>query len=296
MPRTFLVTVATDVSKPQFKNWKSSATLAGWEDSQVIVLGKNEKWGGWSWRCNKIVEFCKMLHPEDRMVLCDAYDLLVFGSPKEFTELFEKNNCDILFGIDYLCVKHTDAILKKSCTGSIANDRPVFINGGGVMGTMRHLRPAYAYIRDNHTDDQIGWHQYVTDQMYEMGTTICLDEKNEMILNMMFGNHKIRDGDQNKMYLKFLEMMFNPGITTSIIQGTDRPLLNNGSRPLMVHTPGMSADKGARYNYVGRRFLKDTFIVSGMTFVGWSAITYSTLGVMVILVVYFTCIRCAKRK
>ena len=91
--------------------------------------------------------------------------------------------------------------------------------------------------------------------------------------------------------MKFLEMLFNPGITTSIIQGKDRPVLKNGSRPLMVHTPGMLADQGARYNYLGHRFLKDTFTVSGMTFVKWSALTYTALVVLILLVVYFAFLR-----
>ena len=289
----YLLTVATDTTQTGYLNWKTSVEHAGWPASQVVVLGEGEPWQGWAWRCRKILGFCRTLQPDDYLIICDAYDALVFGSPQEFKALLQAQGCDILFGIDYACIKNTDFLLQKSCSGSVTSSRDVFINGGGLMGKVQYLALGYEYIQAHHSDDQIGWHQYLTEQRYPSGTVICFDEGNEMIFNMMFGDHKKREGNQWNVYLNYLEMLFFPGTTTRVIRGTQgairgtqRPLLSNGSTPLIIHTPGLKADGGARYNYIGTNFLPRDFRKRGLTFGSLSAIAYTVLIGIVYLLFY----------
>ena len=79
--KTVLLTVATDPANPYFQNWLRSAKQAGWTDAQVQVLGKNEPWQGWTWRCQKIVQALQRLDPNDLVVFCDSYDLLCLARP-----------------------------------------------------------------------------------------------------------------------------------------------------------------------------------------------------------------------
>jgi len=288
-----LLTVATDIDRKHFKNWRQSVSHAGWHDEDVIVLGANQNWGGWSWRCKKIVEYCDSVDPDMIIVFCDSYDLLVFGSPTEFTDLFLSRKCDVLFGVDFICWKRGFLnFIPPSCSGSVSKDRNIYINGGGIIGRAYILKHAYQYIGDMFKDDQIGWfdyvdkhrtrnwnawQKYITDKNYPPNVKFCFDENNEMIFNLMFGNHEVRESNESKMYLKFVETMFNPKRTTKIIKGVDRPVIK-GSRSLMIHTPGITSDSGARYNYVGERFLpKDQFQRVGLTYGCISFLTYGSI-------------------
>ena len=154
--KTVLITVATDPDNPYFQNWLKSTKKAGWTDSQMRVLGKNEAWQGWAWRCKKIVSALQRLNPRDLVIFCDSYDLLVFGSPTEFQNIHFNYQCDILLGMDYACVDEQVLGIKPTCSGSVQPDRLLFVNGGGIMGWANDLLKAYTYIAKYHQDDQIG--------------------------------------------------------------------------------------------------------------------------------------------
>ncbi len=301
-----LLTVATDINRVHFKNWRRSARHAGWPDDQVVVLGANQKWGGWPWRCKKIVEYCNSVNPAKIVVFCDSYDLLVFGSPFEFLKLFQTRGCDVLFGVDFICCKEGFmGAIKPSCSGSVFKDRNVYINGGGIMGRASILAHAYQYIGESFADDQIGWfdyvkkhqmyqqawYKYLAEKKYPVHAKFCFDENNDMIFNMMFGDHSVRESNQIGMYFKFIEMWFNPWRTTNIIRGTDRPVIQN-SRSLMVHTPGITVDSGARYNYIGSRYLsKKCFQQIGLTYAHISGLTYGAILLVVVVIVVVLLLR-----
>jgi hypothetical protein len=267
MPDIYLLTTATQPNHRGFKNWKVSVAEAGWKQTAVHVVGMGQKWEGWKWRAGLIATFCASLESHTTVVITDAYDLLVFGGPVEFKRIFESQRCDILFGVDYACIKHTDLMVTKSCMGSVDEKRNIFINGGGLMGTAGALESAYKYICDNHQDDQIGWFHYITGSQYPPNTKFAYDDQNRMFFNMMFGPHLVRDERQVDTYIHFIRTLFQPSRTTNTIRlDGSRPSLQNGVRPLIIHTPGLTADNGARYNFIGSQFLAPKFVQEGSTF------------------------------
>ena len=285
-----LLTVATDTTTIRFKNWLNSAKHAGWNSNNIIVLGANETWGGWSWRSSVIAEYCASIDNRTIVVFSDSYDLLIFGSPNEFKSMLvqnDTNKCDIMFGIDHLCNQEyfKPFNIKPSCSGSIFSNRNVFINGGGIVGRAIYFQHAYQYISTHFEDDQIGWYHYIKQHHYLINTKLCYDEKNEMIFNFMYGNHKYREVKLLNMMMKFVEMCFNPWKTMNIIQDSQGRPRVLGSIPLMIHTPGIAVDQAARYNYIGVCFLPK-FQQSGMTFVGITILSYVSVGAVVMSIIY----------
>ena len=287
--KTVLLTVATDPANPYFQNWLRSAKQAGWADAQVQVLGKNEPWQGWTWRCQKIVQALQRLDPNDLAVFCDSYDLLMFGSPNDFEQVHRRCQCDILIGMDYACMEQPVLdIVKPSCSGSLTPDRPLFVNGGGIMGWAKDLFKAYAYIAKHHQDDQIGWYDYLKHHL-PPGTKVRFDEQNQMVFNFMFGDHQ-RPDKQHQTLLKYAEMFFNPWKSIRTIHKRHGKPFVKEQYPLMIHTPGMKADGGARYNYVGKLFLGPSFQVKGWQYGQLTALMYVSIALAIGIVVWI-CVR-----
>lgn len=281
--KTVLVTVATDPANPYFQNWLMSTKKAGWADSQIRVLGKNEPWQGWTWRCQQIVDALQQLDPRDLVIFCDSYDLLVFGSPSDFENVHRSCNCDILLGMDYACMEEAFLSIKPSCSGSLASDRLLFVNGGGIMGWAKDLLQAYTYIAKHHHDDQIGWYDYLQHHL-PRGTKVRFDEQNQMIFNFMFGDHKQPD-KQGRTVAKYVEMLYNPWKSMrTVTEEHGRPCVKQ-QYPLMIHTPGITADGGARYNYVGKKFLRESFQQKGLQYGLLSTLAYLPLVIVVVVAV-----------
>ena len=285
--KTVLLTVATDPENPYFQNWLKSTKKAGWSDFQIQVLGINERWQGWTWRCEKIVDALRRLDPRDLVIFCDSYDLLVFGSPTEFQNVHLSCDCDILLGMDYACMDQNSELLglKPNCSGSLAPNRLLFVNGGGIMGWAKDLLKAYVYIAKHHQDDQIGWYDYLKHHLPQ-GTKVRFDEQNQMVFNFVFGDHAHPDKHLG-VYAKYVEMLFNPWKTMRVIKESDgRPYVKY-QYPLMIHTPGIKADGGARYNYIGKKFLKESFQSQGLQYTLLTTLAYLPLVIIIAVIVYF---------
>ena len=146
----------------------------------------------------------------------------------------------------------------------------------------------FDYVKKHWMYNRHAWHAYLVGKNYPLRAKFCFDEGNEMIFNLMFGNHAEREPNQRGMYLKFIEMLFNPWRTTNIIRGDSRPVIKN-ARSLMVHTPGIIADSG-RATTTGQRFLPDLLPAGGMTYGHITGLTYGTI-VFVVVVVVLLCWR-----
>ena len=158
--KTVLLTVATDPANPTFKTGFAPPNKRG---------GQTRRFKCWEKRAVARVDLAmskdcsglQRLDPNDLVVFCDSYDLLLFGSPHDFEQVHRRCQCDILLGMDYACMERPVLdIIKPSCSGSLAPDRLLFVNGGGIMGWAKDLFKAYAYIAKHHQDDQIGWYDY----------------------------------------------------------------------------------------------------------------------------------------
>ena len=52
------------------------------------VIGFGQKWDGWDWRTNKIINYLQKCKMSDIVMLIDGFDVLVISTPEEIIEKF----------------------------------------------------------------------------------------------------------------------------------------------------------------------------------------------------------------
>lgn len=94
-----VVTVATQWT-PTFENFRRSLHVAGHTYS---VLGWGQRWGGWGWRSHLYLAFLRSRHPDDVVVLIDAYDVLAARPAGGMAETFRAHGKRVLVGCEWYC-------------------------------------------------------------------------------------------------------------------------------------------------------------------------------------------------
>jgi hypothetical protein len=271
-----LVTVATDPNKNTFKMWEKTVRKAGWQNNYK-VLGLNQKWQGWSWRCKILSEYCGKLNYEDIVLICDSYDLLVFGSMDEVNQLYKKSQTDIIFGVESACGVNCEKPIKPG----------ISLNAGCLIGKAGVLSKAYDWIGKNHSDDQMGWYNYL---QKSKNITYTFDKEQNLVINYQYGS--LNDIGKKTYYLPeickeyFIGVLF-PKITRKYlkIDKNNRPTTINNIKPIMVHLPGSRYDHNMLYKDVIRR-VKNLGEIEGLDLNFFSAIIKVLCMIIIFSIIY----------
>lgn len=117
------------------------------KNDNVTILGNNETWRGWKWRCIKYVDFLSTLENNELVVFCDAFDVLCLNNNMiEFEEKFESFKADIVFSKEWWCGS------PKNCGKTRIFDANV--NAGFISGRAHALKSMYTEILSKHFVDQ----------------------------------------------------------------------------------------------------------------------------------------------
>ena len=68
----------------------------------LVVLGFNEKWQGFSWRFNLINNYIKNLNDDDIVLFIDAFDIIIIEDIKEIERRFKEFNKPIVISYQNL--------------------------------------------------------------------------------------------------------------------------------------------------------------------------------------------------
>ena len=150
-----IVTVATE-EKYYFPFLKSSCQKNG---ISLTVLGMGEKWQGFNWRYQKMLEFLKKTDPNDIVCFVDGYDVIcsrnLLELPAEFERISNKTRCKIIVGQDNISNffnKIFSYLTFGTCNG-------IFLNAGTYIGYSKDIREIiqniYALNPRNDADDQV---------------------------------------------------------------------------------------------------------------------------------------------
>lgn len=131
------------------------------------VIGFGQKWGGWDWRTNKIINYLKKCKMSDIVMLIDGFDVLVLSKPEEIIEKFKKMSCNVLFSCSHISrgQPNNDSFTYKniafpSVKKYFRSDKDFILNAGTIMGYSKHLLQLYLQIQRQQkiyeiNDDQI---------------------------------------------------------------------------------------------------------------------------------------------
>lgn len=229
-----LLTVATNPKNEKLKLWEKTAKKNNWN---YTILGLGEKWQGWVWRSKLLSDFCTK-NKNTIIFICDSYDVLILGTPRETLDKFKNNSVDLILGVESICGNNCVAPIEPGYT----------INGGGIIGKSNLLAQAYNYIAENHIDDQIGWYHFLKNN----DINYLLDKKQDFVLNYQYGH--LNDLGKNTNYpitffLKSLQGILLTSITRNYlkIDKDNRPITKNNTKPIIIHIPGTKLDNFVLY-------------------------------------------------
>jgi hypothetical protein len=109
------------------------------------VIGFGQKWGGWDWRTNKIINYLQKCDMSDIVMLIDGFDVLVLSKPEEIIEKFKKMSCNVLFSCSHISrgqPNNNSFTYKNIAFPSVKkyfkSDKNFILNAGTIIGYSKH--------------------------------------------------------------------------------------------------------------------------------------------------------------
>lgn len=130
------------------------------------ILGYNQKWKGWNWRTQILIDFFEKCDISDIVMVIDGFDVLVLSNTEEIIKKFKKFKCNILFACSHVNVgqpyhtffyKNVGFNLVKNYFKS---KKKYILNAGSFMGYSKHILQLYYQIQKKQketgiNDDQV---------------------------------------------------------------------------------------------------------------------------------------------
>jgi hypothetical protein len=208
-----IITVATE-PKYYFNVLKESIKK---NNNELIVLGYGEKWKGFSWRYNLMIEYLNSINPNDIVCFIDGYDVISTRDLNELPNIFKRMkkeyNCKIIVGYE----RHLNYIYKYIFQPFFGKCKNMPLNAGTYIGYAKDLliilKELYK-LNDPFKDDQMVLIDYCVKNPEE----VYIDIKSELFLAL---------GDS------YNDIKFNSTKSGLIIK--DKKLYYNQKEPFFFH-------------------------------------------------------------
>ena len=145
-----IVTVATE-SKYYLPYLYDTCARAGCE---LDVLGYGEKWNGYIFKLEKMIEFLRLVNPEDVICFVDGYDVVCTRDLIDFIPVFmsirDREKCKIVISEDggYL-PKVISKLYFGMCAGKLINAGAYAGLAGDILGILLEARDLYPMEKDD---------------------------------------------------------------------------------------------------------------------------------------------------
>ena len=179
------ITVATQ-DDPVLQVLRESTERSG---VTLEVLGLQEQRGiGWSGTCNFGVKLREVSHyindpahfPDDIVLFSDSYDVCFVGDKETVLKRYLEFGKPVVFSAETSC--HPDAWMSPEYPTENLKEFFPYLNSGGFIGTIRHLRILMSeYVYHDTDDDQRYW----TTQYMRNSDLIALDHKSAIFLTSL---------------------------------------------------------------------------------------------------------------
>ena len=199
--------------------------------SELIILGKNEKWQGYNWRFKLIYDFILNLQPDDVVCVIDCWDVLCVKNlsllESKFNEIKEREKCKIIVGHDKV-INFFNSIAVGLKYGYCKNRS---INAGTYIGTVKDLSEILLEI-------------------YNLNPN---DDADDQILLTKYCNLKEKDVYIDVKSEIFITIAYNLNEIDHLLEFKNNQIYYNGSNPFFLHAPGSgfldNIIKKLGYNY-----------------------------------------------
>ena len=197
------------------------------------IIGFGQKWGGWDWTTNKIINYLQKCKMSDIVMLIDGFDVLVLSKPEEIIEKFKKMSCNVLFSCSHISrgQPNNDSFTYKniafpSVKKYFKSKKDFILNAGTIIGYSKHLLQLYLQIQRQQK--------------------ICGINDDQILLNSMnlsFLKYNI-DFDSNIFWIWEIDRIIDYGnmlITNETYSSSTtrykhgRIVFSNGNQPCVVH-------------------------------------------------------------
>lgn len=155
--KTHIITIATN-SELYFPYLVDSCKKNG---IPLTVLGYGEKWTGFTFRFDKMIQYLKKLDPNDIVCFIDGYDVICVRDLREMTDVFlqlkKKNNCKIVIAENNIIMNNLyNVVLYITVKTSFDKCKNKLINAGSYIGQVKDILHVLeqVYTGDNTLDDQ----------------------------------------------------------------------------------------------------------------------------------------------
>lgn len=220
--KTHIITVATS-SELYFPYLVDSCKKNG---IPLTVLGYGEKWTGFTFRFDKMIQYLKKLDPNDIVCFIDGYDVICVRNLREITDVFlqlkKRTNCKIIIAENktirnnlFNYVNYINLIIYfDKCKNKL-------LNAGTYIGHVKDVLYVLeqVYTGDNTLDDQKILVQYCKSNPND----IYIDLKNELFLTIdrpFDSIHPYLTVKNNKIYHKNNRPFFIHGNGNTYLDST----------------------------------------------------------------------------
>jgi len=220
--KTHIITIATN-SELYFPYLVDSCKKNG---IPLTVLGYGEKWTGFTFRFDKMIQYLKKLDPNDIVCFIDGYDVICVRDLREMSDVFlqlkKKNNCKIVIAENKIIknnlfnfVNYINVIVYfDKCKNKL-------LNAGTYIGHVKDILYVLeqVYTGDNTLDDQKILVKYCKNNPND----IYIDLKNELFLTIdrpFDSIHPYLTVKNNKIYYKNNRPFFIHGNGNTYLDST----------------------------------------------------------------------------
>jgi hypothetical protein len=271
-----VITLSTDEG-PALDNWILGAKKLGYD---YTILGRGEKWGGWSWRTQKYIEAIKKIPNNCIVLIVDGNDILFTRGPASLYRAYKSAGSPaIIFGGEPTCCvgkfsAHQMNGERNRAISTIDNRGPKnrwkFPNAGCIMGRKDAVLEALETVKDE-PDDQAGHlEQYLDDESYlnidwehrivgnvnKPGTFYCVDtsvaeDKNTVELQTYWEKVSIVELIENAKQNGIDTSQYKDSVSNVLYRNKD-----TGGVPCILHFAGKNMQG---YNVVGATLYGSVF-------------------------------------
>ena len=248
VPTVHLVAVATDRTKYLGAYEESLARGAEGLNLNFTVLGEGQKWTGFQFKMERVVEFCKLVQrtgdPESYVVVTDAYDMFYNGGSRSthedlvrvYHEITGFDPTVLVVGAESVCFLNCFPGVYSVTSPQTTTDL-YYPNGGFVMGRVDQVHRLYETLLEiSSYDDQYGIGKIMSTDSMQM--SIVLDFECRLVYNCsshVLNNNWYEDGGR---------ILFDDGV----------------KMPFFIHCPANVFDNFKRYKTFATHLAPSTYV------------------------------------